>query len=85
MKKGARLTTAAPSFFREEPLPQRSTVALILAGESPLGAEPITLPDSREATVIAPDLSNLPPGAKAIDPSTGEIVGHPEVDPGRKG
>ena len=76
---------AAPAFFRGETLPQRSHVDLILAGESPLGAEPITLPDSREATVIAPDLSNLPPGAKAIDPSTGEIVGHPEVDPGRKG
>lgn len=30
------------------------------------------LPDSRETTVIAPDLSNLPPGAEAIDPETGE-------------
>jgi hypothetical protein len=26
------------------------------------------LPDSREETVIAPDLSNLPPGQKPLDP-----------------
>ncbi len=31
------------------------------------------LPDSGEMpTVIAPDLSNLPPGQRAIDPLTGE-------------
>ena len=35
------------------------------------------LPDSGEmSTVIAPDLSNLPPGQRAIDPVTGEIGLH---------
>jgi hypothetical protein len=28
----------------------------------------LALPDSREETVIAPDLSNLPPGQKPLDP-----------------
>jgi hypothetical protein len=31
------------------------------------------LPDSGDMpTVISPDLSNLPPGEKAVDPTTGE-------------
>jgi hypothetical protein len=28
----------------------------------------VGLPDSHEHTVISPDLSNLPPGQRAIDP-----------------
>jgi hypothetical protein len=32
----------------------------------------LTLPHSREHTVIAPDLSNLPPGGRAVDPATSE-------------
>ena len=31
----------------------------------------LRLPDSNEPTVIAPDLSNLPPGQVAVDPHTG--------------
>ncbi len=68
----------APAYFRGETLPQRSSADLILAGEQPIGVEPITLPDSREATVIAPDLGNLPRGAEAVDPLTGERFIRPE-------
>ena len=67
----------APAFFRGQTLPRRSHTDFLLAGQAPLGAEPITLPDSREATVIAPDLSNLPPGASAVDPSTGRTYPPP--------
>ena len=35
----------------------------------------LRLPDAGESTVIAPDLSNLPPGQTAVDPSTGERFG----------
>ena len=36
------------------------------------------LPDSGEMpTVIAPDLSNLPPGRTAVDPLTGETRRNP--------
>ncbi len=69
----------APAYFRGETLPKRFDGDLILAGEAPIGAEPITLPDSREATVIAPDLSNLPAGATAIDPATGDVY-HKDAD-----
>ena len=41
-------------------------------GEGVVG---LRLPDSREGTLIAPDLSNLPPGQTAVDPSTGERFG----------
>ena len=34
----------------------------------------LRLPDSVENTVIAPDLSNLPPGATALDVRTGEEI-----------
>ena len=63
----------SPDYFRGVTLPRRNSVDLLLLGEQPPGADPITLPDSREATVIAPDLSNLPPGQSAIDPETGQI------------
>jgi hypothetical protein len=32
------------------------------------GVANVGLPDSHEHTVIAPDLSNLPPGQRAVDP-----------------
>jgi amino acid transporter len=63
---------ASPAYFRGQTLPRRSHGDLLLYGDLPIGVEPITLPDSREATVIAPDLSNLPPGQTAVDPATGE-------------
>jgi len=58
-------------------LPRRSHGDLLLVGEVPIGAEPIALPDSREDLIIAPDLSNLPPGRTAVDPATGETFEKP--------
>ena len=63
----------APAYFRGETLPVRSHADLVLAGQLPPAPGHIALPDSREATVIAPDLSNLPPGATAVDPVTGTV------------
>jgi amino acid transporter len=61
----------APAYFRGETLPKRHHADLVMVGGGgmPHGAR---LPDSSERTVIAPDLSNLPPGQIAIDPRTGE-------------
>ena len=67
----------APAYFRGEMLPKRSHGDLLLLGEVPLGVEPIALPDSREDIVIAPDLSNLPPGQQAVNPATGEVFDKP--------
>jgi amino acid transporter len=63
----------APAYFRGETLPKRDSGDLVLVGggEHPVG---VRLPDSREQTVIAPDLSNLPPGQAAVDPATGERI-----------
>lgn len=66
-----------PGYFRGETLPRRNHTDLLLLGEQLPGADPITLPDSREAIVIAPDLSNLPAGATAVDPVTGETFESP--------
>ena len=65
----------APEYFRGETLPKRDSADLVLLGVGPEVGEGVVglrLPDSREGTVIAPDLSNLPPGQTAIDPRTGE-------------
>ncbi|MDQ6688372.1 MAG: amino acid transporter, partial [Actinomycetota bacterium] len=64
----------APAYFRGETLPKRDAADLVLVGggDRPVG---VRLPDSREMTVIAPDLSNLPPGQTAVDPRTGERYG----------
>ncbi len=60
----------SPSFFKGETLPRRADLLL----EPAVGSVArFGLPDSGEMpTVIAPDLSNLPAGEKAIDPITGE-------------
>ena len=63
---------ANPSYFRGKTLPRRSSGDLLLRGEQALGGPQLALPDSREATVIAPDLSNLPPGQAAVDPEGGK-------------
>jgi amino acid transporter len=66
---------ASPAYFRGDTLPKRHSADLVLMGIGPEVGEGVVglrLPDSREGTVIAPDLSNLPPGQTAIDPSTGE-------------
>ena len=67
----------APAYFRGETLPKRDSGDLVLVGggEHPVG---VRLPDSREQTVIAPDLSNLPPGQEAIDPASGEHIRRPD-------
>lgn len=65
----------APAFFRGETLPKQHSGDLImeLPGEGPA----LRLPDSGlPDLVIAPDLSNLPEGAVAVDLETGV-----EVDP----
>ena len=63
---------ASPAFFHGLTLSRRSSADLIL--EPATAIEPtLGLPDSGDMpTVIAPDLSNLPPGETAINPETGE-------------
>ncbi|MDQ1305567.1 MAG: hypothetical protein QG671_1398 [Actinomycetota bacterium] len=65
----------APAFFRGETLPKMHSGDLIM--ELPGETAAMRLPDSGlPDLVIAPDLSNLPPGAVAVDLETGV-----EVDP----
>jgi amino acid transporter len=55
-----------PGYFRGETLPKRMADELLLEGEDGPRSR-VALPDSGEmATVIAPDLSNLPPGQRAV-------------------
>ncbi|NEK94364.1 APC family permease [Modestobacter muralis] len=54
---------AAPAFFRGETM-LHGTGDLLLEPAPPT----VALPDSSEATVIAPDRSNLPPGREPFDP-----------------
>jgi len=68
---------SSPAFFRGETLPMRAAHDLVLAGHEGLGTDlhALRLPDSGlPEVVIAPDLSNLPEGAHAIDLTTGEEV-----------
>ncbi len=62
----------SPDFFRGRTLSRRSSADLVLA--PPTAVDPMFgLPDSGDMpTVIAPDLSNLPPGETAVNPETGE-------------
>jgi amino acid transporter len=55
----------APPFFRGETLVPGTHDLLLEAGVRPH----VGLPDSEEHTVIAPDLSNLPPGREPHDPA----------------
>ncbi|MBJ7399374.1 APC family permease [Mycolicibacterium sp.] len=63
---------ASPDYFHGLTLPMRSSADLVLVPAT--GSEPMFgLPDSGDMpTVIAQDLSNLPPGETAINPETGE-------------
>ncbi|MEU0495530.1 APC family permease [Mycobacterium sp. NPDC006124] len=60
----------SPSFFKGQTLPRRADLLL----EPAVGSVArFGLPDSGDMpTVISPDLSNLPRGERAVDPSTGE-------------
>ena len=69
----------APAYFRGETLPKRDAGDLVLLGGGPMPAG-VRLPDTNERTVIAPDLSNLPPGQTAVDPRTGERYGRDEQE-----
>jgi hypothetical protein len=63
-----------PDFFQGRTLPRRSD-DLVLPGAREAG---FGLPDSRlPATVIAPDLSNLPPGQRVVNADTLEPVDEP--------
>ena len=68
----------APDYFRGLTLPRRSSSDLVLVTSTvalaEAEAEPMFgLPDSGDVpTVIAPDLSNLPPGETAVNLETGE-------------
>ena len=63
---------SAPDYFRGLTLSRRSSADLVLLPAT--AVEPMFgLPDSGDMpTVIAPDLSNLPPGETALNPETGE-------------
>lgn len=69
-----------PDFFRGETLPRRSDELVLAPGHGRVPT--FGLPDSgRMPEVIAPDLSNLPPGQTAVDAETGKPV-EPEQRPG---
>jgi len=62
-----------PDFFRGKTLARRSEDLVLAPGEGRIAT--FGLPDSgRMPEVIAPDLSNLPPGETAIDAVTGEEI-----------
>jgi len=66
-----------PDFFRGQTLPRRSDDYVLAPGDGRIPT--FGLPDSgRMPEVIAPDLSNLPPGQTAVDAVTGEEVTRPK-------
>ena len=69
----------SPAYFRGDTLPKRDSTDLVLAPAHEGGG--LKLPDSAESTVIAADLSNLPPGTLAEDPRTGKTYGREEDAP----
>ncbi|HEX4358824.1 MAG TPA: APC family permease [Pseudonocardia sp.] len=69
----------APGYFVGETL-SKATPEYVLEQEGAEGPG-LRLPDSHEAIVIAPDLSNLPPGRHAIDVRTHEELPHDEERP----
>ncbi len=69
-----------PDFFKGQTLPMRSDDLVLASVDG--GLVGFGLPDSGTfATVIAPDLSNLPPGQTAINAQTGEPVNTPSELP----
>jgi amino acid transporter len=71
-----------PDFFRGQTLPRRSDDLVLAPGDGRVAT--FGLPDSgRMPEVIAPDLSNLPPGQTAIDAVTGQPPSTPAKKTGR--
>jgi amino acid transporter len=69
-----------PAYFRGDTLPKRDSAELVMLPGDGVVAH-LGLPDSGPMpTVIAPDLSNLPPGQQAIDPLTGRVYPTPPRD-----
>ena len=65
-----------PDFFRGKTLPRMSDDLILAPGDGRVPT--FGLPDSgRMPEVIAPDLSNLPPGQRVIDAVTGEEITKP--------
>ena len=64
----------SPDFFRGVTLPRRShDLVLETVPDQEAAVARFGLPDAGDVpTIIAGDLSNLPPGEKAIDPLTGQ-------------
>ena len=63
----------APPFFEGMTLERRHDLILETPEDEAAAVARFGLPDSGNMpTVVAPDLSNLPPGETAIDPETGE-------------
>ncbi len=63
----------APPFFQGATLERRHDLILETAVDEAAAVAHFGLPDSGNMpTVVAPDLSNLPPGETAVDPETGE-------------
>jgi amino acid transporter len=68
-------------FFVGKTLPMRANHDLVLAGPH-LDMTAVRMPDSGlPEIVIAPDLSNLPPDAKVVDLSTGEVYDREDPPP----
>jgi amino acid transporter len=66
-----------PEFFQGKTLPRRADEYVLAPGAGRVPT--FGLPDSgRMPEVIAPDLSNLPPGQRAIDAETGEEIEPPK-------
>jgi amino acid transporter len=62
-----------PGYFQGATLPRAYDLVLDTAHDEAATVPRFGLPDSGDMpTVIAPDLSNLPPGEKAVDTETGE-------------
>jgi hypothetical protein len=60
-------------FFLNRTLPMRSSHDLVLAGPH-VDMTAVRMPDSGlPELIIAPDLSNLPPGGRAVDLVTGKV------------
>ena len=72
----------APGYFRGDTL-TKATQEYVLEQEGGVDSG-ARLPDSHEAVIIAPDLSNLPPGRHAIDVRTHEELPHDEEPPAQR-